>query len=464
MSTQARNGFLVASALTLFTAALGAQGPGSCGFHLDVLAPRGTSTHAAIADVPGAPGQVAGIAPGAPGNPYCAWTPGPSPIRIRVTVAPGTLGPAPIGAGSVLAIYYGVATPNIPVTPPGVAAASCSGGPWIISVLPLGGALVDGLGLTGTPPLILPSDPGHPGKFELSMTWPLVAAPPVMFQAAFVTPGGVLAVSNGVSVMTGTNPNETDLIPSLAPSTVCGFGATDEGWVAAPAPAGFQFYGMPATTAVARPNGYVEFGPAAGIDCDFNPAPSGLGCPPTFSSTSPRVSVNHFDTDLLVQADANHPPGLTAESVPAAGTTPSRTILRWKNVCPWYEPSFSVTTSYASFVCELWSGNVPSGSSAVPSSIVVVRQEHRTVNDDYVHGFFGIGPGDTGQGFGGPASACSSHAFHASYGGFYYTGALQEAMYLLAYGSGNSADSVMLSNLATVFRPAPAGAYAFESF
>jgi hypothetical protein len=165
-----------------------------------------------------------------------------------------------------------------------------------------------------------------------------------------------------------------------------------------------------------------------------------------------------------VQADANHPPGLSVETVPAAGATPSRTILRWKNDCPWYEPSLSPTTEYASFVCELWGADVPAGSGAIPSSIVVVRQEHRPVNDDFVHGFLGIGPGGFGQSFGGPAAACSAQSFHATYAGFYYTGARSEAEHLFAYGGGNAAGSVMLSNLATVFRPAPAGAYAVECY
>ena len=50
----------------------GAQGPASCGFHLDVRC-NGTGTHSAIADMPNAPGSGGFPFPAfAPGSPYTA--------------------------------------------------------------------------------------------------------------------------------------------------------------------------------------------------------------------------------------------------------------------------------------------------------------------------------------------------------------------------------------------------------
>jgi hypothetical protein len=456
------SGFRLISQLALAFLVLGpgllAQGPGSCGIHLDILA-TGTSTHASIADVPGAPGASGGIAPGAVGNPYCAWAPAFSTIRLRLTVAPSALGGSPFGPNSIISLFWGVGTPNVPMAPPPGAIPTCQGGNWIVSVLPFGGALVDGLGVLGPPPLLIPVDPGHPDKFEMTLLYPFISAPPINLQAAIVTPGGALAVSNGASIMSGTNPHESDLLPSMTQASQCPFSALDEGGASITMPPGFSFYGTSTASGIAKANGFIAFGTNAHVECDYVPGASSLGCLPTTAATAPRIAVNFFDADLSLLASPARPPGLTVEHAPQTIDTPSRTIVRWKHACPWFG-SPGVLAEWASATCEIWGGDVPGGSPAVGSTIIIVRQEHHVVSTDFVHGFLGIGPGDFGQGFGGPATNCVSLANWAHYGGFQHGAAPFEALYLGQWGGGTTTDSILLSNLATTYVPGLAGAYA----
>src|SRR5262249_3232647 len=108
---------LAAALALLAPAAILAQGPGSCGFHLDVIANL-TSTHAAGADSFAAPGSGPfGIPAGAPGNPYVAHcTPG-TVIKLELSVPGGVLGPGPFGAGSIVSILWAVGTPNVAIAP-----------------------------------------------------------------------------------------------------------------------------------------------------------------------------------------------------------------------------------------------------------------------------------------------------------------------------------------------------------
>jgi hypothetical protein len=100
----------------------------------------------------------------------------------------------------------------------------------------------------------------------------------------------------------------------------------------------------------------------------------------------------------------------------------------------------------------------------VASSIVVVRQEHHATVNDVVHGYLGIGPGDFGQGFGGPAANCVFIGVWPSWGSAPYAGVPLDALQLEFYGQGNASDSIRLSNLATVFAPAGMGAYTVKAY
>lgn len=435
-----------------------AQGPGSAGIHLDLLADN-TSTHAAIADVPGAPGSLTGIAPGAVGNPYCAYATPFSPIRFRLSIAPSTLGAAPLGPGSLVSLLWSIGTPNIPLAAPPGSIPPANPGPWIVSVLPIGGALVDGLGVFGPPPFFPPVDPGHPSKLEIATLFPFGAGPPVIVQAVILTPGGLLGVSNGISILAGANPGETSLIPSMVMAANCPFLPTDEGGASFPTPPGYSFYGTPVASAVARANGVIEFGPFANQECDFIPAATGLGCPIAGPEASPRIAVNFFDTDLNGVANPLLPPDLTIEVAPPTATSPSRTIVRWKHASPWFGPFGTPSSQWASSVCELWGSDVPFASPAVSGTVVVVRQEHRVTTSDAAHGFLGIGPGDAGQGFTGPPSSCTGLNLAALFGSPGYSGAIGEAIFLDQWGASAPGDSIVLSNLATAFTPTPGGAY-----
>src|SRR5262245_86446 len=134
-----RNSGLLVIGIVLATLAK-AQGPASCGFHLDVFT-ADTSTHSAIADMPAAVGSFAGIPAFAPGNPYTGWLPPGTAFSLVLTVPGGALGPAPFGAGSPVTILWSVGGALVPIPPGPPIIAPCAPGPLIIGVLPIGGAL-----------------------------------------------------------------------------------------------------------------------------------------------------------------------------------------------------------------------------------------------------------------------------------------------------------------------------------
>ncbi len=427
---------------------IAAQGPGSCGFHLDVLADR-TSTHAAIADMPGAPGSGgAGYPAGAPGNPYTAYvTPG-TVFKLQLSVPPSTLGPR-IGTGSLVTILWSLGTPNVAVPTPAGGLAPCQPGqPWIISVLPvIQGAILDGIGWINVPvPPTRPADPGHPYKLEVTLLYPpQVGGVPVMFQAAAITPQGLLAVSNGVSLIAGVNGSEQSVLGAMGgcPGGVSPF---DEGEAALPTPPAFTFYGFPAGVTFMNVNGYLSFTPAS---CDRTGSSGDLGCAPATVNASPRIAANHFDADFALGATPPRIDDVTFEIAPPGPNWPQRHIYRWKNAVPRLSPSAppAIDTDYASMVCELWAGaSVPGGAG--PSTIVVVRQDTHPVSRMDHHDMIGIGPGVAGQGFGGPPPNCWATALWSLYATPGFAGGPGHAIYQDAIY-----DSSILGNLAVVFTP-----------
>jgi hypothetical protein len=451
MTRSIENPFTILVALTAAAGLSFAQGPGSCGFHLDILANL-TSTHSAVADVQSAPGSGAfPYPPGFPGNPYSAYaTPG-STITLRVSVPPGTLSPAPFGAGSIVSIFWAVGTPNVLVMPPAGTIAPCwPGQPWVISVLPWGGALVDGTGLTGAIPLPPPSDPGFPDKLELTVNVPLVVpGAAIMFQAVLVTPQNLIAVTNGVSLMAGPNPSEASLLPLLV--AVCGGNPVDDGVAPIPMPPGFTFYGFPAPMANVLTNGYVDFLPVVGGICDFTGSLGDLGCAPPTNTASPRIAVNHFDANFAIAVPPPLVSDLTLEIAPPAPGLPTRHILRWKNVAPFGAPMSppAIDTDYASMAVEFWGADFPGGQFIGPSTMIVVRQETHAVTTMAHHELVGIGPGLVNQGFGGPPPVCIPVPGWSVYGvrpGF--MAPLGAAIY-----QDSVYDSSITDNLAIVFMP-----------
>jgi hypothetical protein len=448
---------------SVLTASTFAQGPGSCGFHLDIIT-NDTSTHAAVADLPGGPGaQLGGLAPGSIGNPFSAWATAGTQVKFRVEAPPTTVAnfasTTPVGSGGLVSIFYSAPGPNILLPPPAGAIPACSIPVWVISVLPVAGSLIDGAGLLGPPPVIPPSIPGFPSAFEITGQLP-VGLPPLNFQAAVMNPNGQLAVTNGVTLITGTSPWQAPV--TLFPPTGCPWTPSDEGIGNVTMPPGFRFYDVPTGNGVVRPNGLVEFGPAAGTGCPFDATVNGFGCLPALPEVTPRVAVNIVDNDLAVTPAGSNVVGLTVEYAPPTGTCPSRTIVRWKHATPWYAvPGSEIYTDHATSVVEFWGANVPGGSPAAPSTIVVVRQDIRVGLDFSVHGMTGIGPGYAGQGYNGPPTACNYVDFWSTWGGWYFLTAPYEAAFLNFLTPG----SLQLAHLATVFEPSPTpGQYRIEAY
>jgi len=442
---------LSALVLAFASAPLRAQGPGSCGFHLDLIT-NDTSTYAAMADLPGAPGSgVTGLSPGTPGNPYCAYaTPG-SIFRIRLTVPGTSLGPAPFGPGSLVTILWATATIPFPmVPPPGASIAPCAGGQdWIVSALPWGGAIVDGIGLTGAPPVTPPVVPSMPDRFEVVLRFPVVAAP-LYFQAVLFTPTGRLAVSNGASLLTGPSPHQVSLLPTLAP---CG-GASplDEGRAIFDLPPGFAFYGVPVARAHAHTNGFIDFLPPGAWTCDPLGAADDIGCAAAGPETSPRIAPNHFDATFAGALPAPLMSDLTVETAPPGGGLPARKIVRWKNALLSGGPAYPAfpDPDRASMVCELWGGG----------RLVAVRQDVHAVSDTGVHGFAGVGPGGPGQGFGGFPSSCLSLGYPTLWGGS-GSSPFIPALYQTRTSLGHSLN---LTNLAAVYTPTGFSGYTLKVY
>jgi hypothetical protein len=411
-----------------------AQGPGSCGLHLDVLADR-TSTHASISGMPGAPGSgTVAMAPGEPGNPYSAYaTPG-SPITVRLSLPGGLLGPAPFGPGSKITLGWSLATPNIPVAASPPLVSPCQPGQAIVvSVLPLGGVLVDGVGLFGPAPLLPPVDPGYPDTWSMTLLYPLVPMPlpPVIFQAVVETPLGI-AISNAVSILPGSSPHETSLKPAL---TSCGggggFAHLRDGSTTVPTPPGFTFYGVPAPIANVHVDGFLDFLPP-GFPAPCDPTGEygdfgggGMSCGPPTPEARPRIDVNHFDGTMGPHVGSTLISDLTREVVPPTATVPARVILRWKNLVDTTNFSSApyVALQRASFVCELWGDG----------RIVICRQFLEANVSTTAYGQMGIGPGFPGQGFATGPSTCWSLAFSFLYGGAGFPGAPGD---ILAQGEG----------------------------
>lgn len=457
------------------------QGNGSCGVHLDILANR-TSTHSAVADTPAAPiyPLVPGAGAGLAGNPYQAYADYGTVFTLRLTVAQSLLGAAPFGPGSRVTILYAIdAAANVAIaTPPGWIGPCVPGRPIIISVLPIGGQIVDGLGIIIPPPppwVPVPADPGHPDKLEVTLLVPpdpLVVVHTFTFQAIIHAPPdlvGPFAASNGVSLKIGANPNEI----SVAMAANCGAtSALDEGYGSImPTPPGFVFYGTGPQQAWMHTNGFIQFAAntsSAPVACDYTGSVGdfGGGCAAATPTAAPRVDVNHFDVDLtsgppspLVGAFTieTGPPGVFAAPGFAPITWPTRKLVRWKNVRRFGGPVIGAgvtETNYASMACELWGANFPAGAPTPgPSRIVVVRQDIHVVNNIGVHDQIGIGPGTAAQGFGGPPPVCPVLTLWSdSYGVSSCAAAAKDAL-----GMDVIFDSYLLSNLATMFAPFAAG-------
>jgi hypothetical protein len=434
----------LAALLTAWT--LPAQGPGSCGFHLDILS-ADTSTHSPIADMPA---TVTGIVPGAPGNPYDAYAPPGTAIRLVVSVPFGTLGPFPLGAGSPITIVWSVGALPIPSPFPGLFLPTCGGGPPIVGVLPLGGTIVDGIGLFGAPPIVPTADPGFPSRFSVTLMLPPFPLPPINFQAVVMLGPFGLTVTNAVSILTGPSPFQVSLIPGLVPSGAAP--ATDDGqFVGLPTPPGFAFYGVPTAMCDVDVNGFIDFCPGAAAcgGSDFSSGATAAGCAPVSALVRPRINADHFDVDLLVPPPVPLIAGLSVEFAPPGPGWPARTIVRWKNVMPFAALAGSGLST--TFTAELWGD----------SRIVVQRQGS-------LLGPIGIGPGGLGMGYGGPSPGAGDTCgfvggipFSALWGIGAFAGPPAGVI-----EQDGGAFQLALGSLAVVFTPIPAapGAYVANSY
>lgn len=413
-----------------------AQGPGSCGFHLDFIGGR-TATHGAIADIPGAPGALSGMAPTAPGNPYVAYTSPGAPFTLFVGVPRGTLGPSPLGAGSCLTLLYsfaGAVTPLAalpPIIPP------CESSTIIVGVLPIDGTVFDSCGLVTPAPLNFSFDPGWPNRITLTGTYSPNAPPVVMLQGAMITPSGQIGLTNAVAVISGTNPNETSRASSLVS---CGAGtlADDSQALAIPTPPGFSFYGVPTASADMDVNGFLDFlpGAATGGGCDTAGTHTDFGCTTPSATARPRVDVCHADWNLGVPTVPGLYPDMTTEFRPAGPTWPASTIFRWKHVAV---SGTTPTLNTSSFACELLGDG----------RIVVVRSKILTVDQ------VGIGPGLASQGYGAPPPTLATCSFGA--GGFSFSTVYGTVPFVGSPGGVIHMDSTPFSdlvhNLAIEFTP-----------
>jgi hypothetical protein len=304
----------------------------------------------------------------------------------------------------------------------------------------------------------VPSDPGFPGAFTFTANYP-AGLPPITMQGVCFTPAGQLAVTNGVSLISGPSIWQVPL--AFSPPTGCSWAASDEGTATVTMPPGFEFYGTPTGTGVVRPNGLVEFGSQAGTGCPFDQGNHEFGCQPFLNEVRPRVAVNLVDNDFAVLPPPGLVSGATVEYAPSTASAPARTIVRWKHASEWYAvPGNPIVTDHATSVVEFWGGVIPGGSPAAPSTVVVVRQDiHVGILND-VHGAMGVTPGYAGQGFNGPPANCHLLDFWSSWGGWYFNGGPSDALILNFLPTG----SALLSNLATAFTPIGAGSYRVESF
>ena len=445
---------LIVAALTVAYAR--GQGPASCGFHLDVRCNL-TSTHSAVADMPNAPGTFTGMPHGpgggvfAQGNPYVAYTT-PGALMVMTVNCPALAsGPAPIGPGSCLTIMWSAPGSITPIlTGPPFIPTCVPGTPTIVGVLPIGGTVVDSCGLLGpTPPFGFID--GGSGRFTFTGAYPVGGPPEVTFQAALITPGGAIGLTNAVTVVAGLNNPYEGIV---GPVGCTAFPMNDGQFIGpplvGPSP---SFYGFPIPFgADMDTNGFVDFisgvGPGVAGGCDPVGTAGDFGCPPATPQARPRIDVNHMDFDFGIPLAAPFAPQMTLE-YRASGSPfwPGAMILRWKNAPPATLAAGSSFLSTANFVIEIDEAY----------RIVIVRQSTPTGTA----GQCGIGPGVAGQGFGGPPPggliACSlgpaGFAFMTMYG---IPGGFVNAPNAATFMNDTSYSSAV-GNCAIVFTPLPTG-------
>ena len=300
---------------TLGAATAAGQGPASCGFHLDVIT-TDTSTHSPIADMAFTVGDIVGIPPGAPGNPYCGWTPLGSPFRLVVTVPGGTMGPAPYGARiarddpllgrrapTQAAFHSGRRPPHVhgnsahrrraPVRwrdrgrsgPPRTAADLRYGGPRLpepIQRHALLSALLHAAGrVSGRR-----DDAVRPGSHQRG-------------DVDGRTESG-RAVAPGRRSSRATSFRRSPARPTTARRL---FVAT---------PPGFMFYGVPTPFCDVDTNGFVDFcfGAATCGGADVASLSTAAGCGPALPFMRPRINVNHYNADFTITPPAPMVSGL----------------------------------------------------------------------------------------------------------------------------------------------------------
>jgi hypothetical protein len=400
---------------TLAAALLPAQGPASCGFHLDVRA-DGTSTHSAIADMPNAPGGGGfPYPPGAPGNPYTAWaTPG-APLALTISGNALAYGPAPLGAGSCVTLFYSFGAAMVPMLTGAPFIPTCvPGTPTVVGILPIGGTIFDSCGFLGPPPPFGFFDGGS-GRFVFTGAMPAFGGP-VSFQAAGITPGGAIWLTNAVTIIPGVNPAEiaAPVVPCAAAIAPMASGQA----VGIPAPPGFAFYGMPVGAVDMDVDGFVDFVPGAGPlvagGCDPVGTYGDFGCAPATPTARPRVDVNHADYDFTIPIAPPFIPAMTYETRPPGPAWPEALILRWKNAPSVGTMPGTAGLLTAALAVEL-EGVGCAGFCTPPflPRISVVRS-WLPVTTPTSMDQVGIGPGTALQGFGGPPPLGSTCGFGAT--------------------------------------------------
>jgi hypothetical protein len=423
--------FAIVVTCVLVLGPLSAQGPASCGFHLDIRA-NGTTSHSAVADMPNAPGGGGSPFPStAAGNPYDAYATAGSIITMVINGNPLNYGPAPLGAGSCVSIIWTYGPPTLASIPLGAPfLPTCDGSAHVIGVLPSPLAIIDTCGFLSPPAPFGLFDLGG-GRLTWTSSYPPFA-PPVTFQAVGRTPAGAIWVTNAVNLIPGSNPNEASVPAPVAcqPGT---YPALDEGQsLANPVPPGFTFYGYPVASVDLDTNGFVDFvpgtGPAVAGGCDFGGNYGDLGCvgAPAGVQARPQIAIAHSDFDFTKVLAAPFVPSMTYELRPAGPTWPEAAIYRWNNAPIWGIPAGSAGMVTLSFTLELQGSVCPGCVPALmpwEHRIVTVRSWTTTASGGSP--ICGIGPGTAAQGFGGPPPAsptCSNGqggvSFMTTFGGF----------------------------------------------
>ena len=206
-------------------------------------------------------------------------------------------GPAPIGAGSCLTMFYTfgggggipilLGPPFIPTCVPGT--------PAIVGVLPSIGTVFDSCGFLAPPPPFGFFDGGS-GRFTFTGAMPGGAGVvPITFQAAGMTPGGAIWLTNAVTIVFGDPVADMPVFPAACGATPP---LNDGQAMGIATPPGFTFYGFPTPTVDMDTNGFVDFPAPLAAGCDTTGTSGDLGCAPVTGTARPRVDVNHADYDL----------------------------------------------------------------------------------------------------------------------------------------------------------------------